>query len=144
MKTVITFFFCLTVLFISNSSYSSSSASIKELGNQQEHVAQLKKQLGAKRYNRLVKKIDRKSRKREISPNDQANIAFFLSIISIFLFPLALVSLFIGANAKKRMRIAENYEGEGLAKAAIIISIAILIAVAIIIGIFFVSIYGIM
>ena len=138
MRTFISFFLCFLFLSVSYNSFGDARASIRELGTEQEQLQQLKDKLGKKRYERLMRKMDRKAAKREAkgsSASDQAIIALLLSVISIIIFPAAIGAVILGANAKKRMKETENYENEGVATAAIVIGAIVIAFWAIIIGV---------
>ena len=135
MKTFVTLLLACLFVSISYHSFSSNSANIQDLGTQKEQIQQLKDKLGAKRYERLMRKIDRKQAKKGgTSPSTQAIIALAVSILGIFFFPLAIVGVILGANAKKRMRESENFENKGVATAAIVIGGIIIGIIALALG----------
>lgn len=111
-----------------------SLSTAEQEAKKQKLLNQLKEKLGTKRFERLKKKVERKKRKRRSSPEAKAKLAFGLSLGCILFFPLAIPALIMGIRALKGMKRSGNYEGDDLARTAIMISAVMMVLFVLILG----------
>ena len=135
MPTVMRLHLLFLFLFLGHITFASSSQS--PTFEQEVAHFQLKQFLGAKKYNKLQKKLHKKNskRRREPTPKIMARNALLAAVVGYLIGPLfflgAIAGLVMAIRAKKRMREIDNYDGRFLADLAIIVALAPVIVIAI-------------